>query len=406
MVEKINPLIYITDHDPVPESVKDVSSWFFTETLELQFGESVGKPAGGKFLHRSMLGWFFAQGWYVDAVSASVEGGNWQSVNAVTTTSQSGTSASSSSHSSSSSEASSDTDAEADSSGSANGSVSTGGSSSSSFNTHGSQQGSGNSKSHGYSNGNGSQSGRGFSSTTVNGTSGGIPYWYSYSTYRLKRRRMRPESILKDMVDSYTKAYNEGRELNNDRYKELVSLYRIMLDRTETEINAVDSAGLQKKILNDLIGDLNDFRSDMKGLPANFGAAKLAEVNRQFDAMEAKEKARYVEAGMYGSTIWGSALSGMERDRAEALSKIKDETFSQNVEIRSKILGTGSDIAGKIQAAVNAALSPSEMRNNVFKWMLEFMERRTDDYPALDKVAEIAQNVGFAQGGTVVAPSS
>lgn len=32
-LEPINPLLYIQPHDPIPESVKQVSKWFKTEKI-------------------------------------------------------------------------------------------------------------------------------------------------------------------------------------------------------------------------------------------------------------------------------------------------------------------------------------------------------------------------------------
>jgi hypothetical protein len=45
-------------------------------------------------------------------------------------------------------------------------------------------------------------------------------------------------------------------------------------------------------------------------------------------------------------------------------------------------------------------LVPTEIRNTVFKWMLDFMERREDDYPGLDQLAGISEKLGFSDGAT------
>ena len=74
-IEKINPLLYITDRDPIPEDVLDSSAWFKTETCELNFGEYVGRPDENIAMHKSMLAYFFANGWYVDAVLGGGSGG-------------------------------------------------------------------------------------------------------------------------------------------------------------------------------------------------------------------------------------------------------------------------------------------------------------------------------------------
>jgi len=63
-MDKINPLLYITDTDPVPEEVFDASGWFETEYITFQMrwtynNNSSWGPDGDK------LAWFMAQGWVI-----------------------------------------------------------------------------------------------------------------------------------------------------------------------------------------------------------------------------------------------------------------------------------------------------------------------------------------------------
>jgi hypothetical protein len=51
-------------------------------------------------------------------------------------------------------------------------------------------------------------------------------------------------------------------------------------------------------------------------------------------------------------------------------------------------------------------LKPLEFRNSMFAAMLNFMERRTDDYPGIDGLANIAAQLGYSEGAAVVAPSA
>lgn len=62
-MDKINPLLYVTDHSPIPETVLDASGWFETEEIEVKVGEAVGLPRPG--LPESALAWFIADGWVV-----------------------------------------------------------------------------------------------------------------------------------------------------------------------------------------------------------------------------------------------------------------------------------------------------------------------------------------------------
>ena len=62
-LEPIRPLEYITDRDPIPEEVMDSSSWFKTETMELDVGEYVGRPQAAALFHTSFIMPLLAEGW-------------------------------------------------------------------------------------------------------------------------------------------------------------------------------------------------------------------------------------------------------------------------------------------------------------------------------------------------------
>ena len=341
---KIYPLTYITNEDPVPEQVLDVSKWFQTQTIELNFGSYSGRPAEGTvMLNNSMLSWFFGQGWYVDAVLGSSTGGNWKSTTTV----------------------------RVDTNGSASGTSSS---------TH---------------------------TTTVTDDSGD-PWWWSYQKLRLKRRWMCGESILKDMVAEFTKAYNEGRRINDQRYDELVNLYALMLGHTEDELGVIPDAvsaykSLSEGILDSMKSALKAYKNRLGPLATDSEAYLKLQVNRKFDSLEATAKQTMISNGTYNTTIWTTTLAGMERERAEALLAVAPQV----IDINAKLLNIENDMDGKIldaaaklmDAQTNGTLKVTDMRNTVFKWMLEFMERREDDYPGLDQLVQISEKLGYSQGG-------
>ena len=43
-------------------------------------------------------------------------------------------------------------------------------------------------------------------------------------------------------------------------------------------------------------------------------------------------------------------------------------------------------------------VGPTELRNTVFKWMLDFMERRDDDHPSLESLVTVSEKLGYAEG--------
>ncbi|MBQ2628485.1 MAG: hypothetical protein IJG13_02290, partial [Kiritimatiellae bacterium] len=384
-LEPINPLLYINPHDPLPEEVKEVSKWFKTETVELNFGEYVGRPDANITAHREMLTWYFSQGWYVDAVLSSKQGGKWESV-ASASASQNGTS-------SSKSESKNESAAKSQGGGETGASnyitrsdgpttvLGTKSASSSEGQNSGTASASGNASSSASS-----------SSTT---TQDGGPYWYAYQRIRLKRRKMQSEAVLQDMITSFTKAYNEGREVNNARYDELVALYALMLRRTEDEANvfagltADDFKPLAKAVTDAVKDALENFKGSVGDLPADWMKSRIDEINRKFDALVGQAKAKMVSEGTFNSTVWPTTLSGIERDRQYALNDLKDGMVTAKIDAYGKIATITGDIGNKlldceiriIEAQQKMLLGPTEVRNTVFKWMLDFMERRDDDYP-------------------------
>jgi len=393
-IEKINPLLYITDRDPIPEEVLDASAWFKTETTELDFGEYVGRPDENIAMHKSMLSYYLANGWYVDAVLGGGHGGQWQSV--------------ATAHNSTSGRAASASTARSDGKSSAQSSShsSAMGGSLSSASSSGSSTGSSEGRS--VSEGTNENSG---SSSAENVQDGG-PYWYAYNRIRLKRRRMQTELVLKDMIAQFTKAYNEGRQINDERYDELVSLYALMLSRTEDEANAFaglnvdDFKPLAKLVTDEIKKAIEEYKNAVGNLPEDWMQSRIDEINRKFDALLAEAKSKMVSAGTYNSTVWPTTASGIERDRQIALNDLKDEMVTTKVDVYGKIAGMTADVGKNLldceirilEMQNKMMLGPTEMRNQVFKWMLDFMERRDDDYPGLESIAQIAERLGYSDG--------
>jgi len=407
-LEPINPLLYIKPHDPLPEEVKEVSKWFKTETVELNFGEYVGRPNENITAHREMLTWYFSQGWYVDAVLSSEEGGNWKSV--ATASAQQNGQSSSRSNSNNMSNAQSNGTGETEANHWFSSSSVDNGTSITVLGTTTKSNTSGNNTGFASANGTASQSGNSSSTTEQDGG----PYWYAYQRIRLKRRKMQSEAVLQDMITSFTKAYNEGREINDARYDELVALYSLMLSRTEDEANAFgglsanDFKPLAEAVVAAVKDALEKYRGAVGDIPADWMQSRIDEINRKFDALIGQAKSKMVSEGTYNSTVWPTTLSGIERDRQYALNDLKDEMVTAKIDAYGKIATITSDIGQKlldceiriIEAQQKMLLGPTEVRNTVFKWMLDFMERRDDEYPGLDQLVTIADRLGYGDGAS------
>lgn len=404
-LKPINPLEYISPHDPIPEVVKDVARWFKTETVELDFGKEIGRPSEFVTADRDMLAWYFSQGWYIDAILSSRAGGEWRSV--------SKSQAQQMANATSSSQSSSDSDAASSGRGETK--------ATDVWEVHGSDiepsitvLGTGTtSESSGKNRGTASSSGssqNGGSSTSTTDQDGGA-YWYSCQRIRLKRRKMQSEAVLQDMINSFTKAYNEGREVNNARYDELVSLYSIMLSRTENEANSFNLSAEDFKPLADMVikavkDALEKYGSAVKDIPSDWLKQREKDINDKYDALIGEAKTTMVGNGTYNTTVWPTTLSGIERRRADALNALKDDMVTLKIDAYGKIAGITAEIGSKlmdceiriIEAQHKLLLGPTEIRNTVFKWMLDFMERRDDEYPGLDQIVTVADRLGYGDG--------
>lgn len=241
-------------------------------------------------------------------------------------------------------------------------------------------------------------------------------------TYRvnvsLRRRKMQSERVLKSMLEDFTKAYNEGRDINDKRYEDIVSLYDIMLSRSETEITAVEtSASGYESLIDDVISylpsDWSAHNAEERALVAAYGVSQRARINLQFDNELAKARQAIVSRGLYNSTVWVTTSSGIERNRAQGLNDFEDKIIERQLSSLDRLARLKNEMRSKLEAAAHrmleqrrtGAFGATELRNRVLGAMLSFMERRTDEYPGLNNLSELAAKLGYNEGGTVYAPA-
>lgn len=391
ILDQINLSDVITRRDPIPEEVMDSSGWFFTETMTVQVGEAVGRPSKEVQLSRDFVGYLLANGWYISSFTGGQENGKWDSEATTSVTTRSGST--------------SNVNSDGESTPSGEKTL-----------THhkingGTETNVAQTPSEVKSHSNGTLETNGNSTSTS--TSIGDPYWYAYNTVTLKRRRMQAELVLKDMIESFTKAYNEGREINNARYEELIACYKIMLANTENEANAAYSSmdaesfkELADRVTATVESAMQDYSDAVKDIPANWMSSRTTEINEKFDALISQAEQNLITTGLYNATVWLSTRAGIEKDRQDALTKLSDEMVTLKVDVFGRIATMKADISQKIidastrilDAQKQMLIGPTEIRNTVFKWMLDFMERREDDYPSLESLVTIADKLGYADG--------
>lgn len=243
------------------------------------------------------------------------------------------------------------------------------------------------------------------------------PYWCAYALIRLERRRMQPDAVLQSMIDSFVATYNWGRKVNVERYDEIVALYALMLSRTEDEANAlldddIDFGPLFDRVRDAIEGALANYREVADSLPDDWLKSRRDEINLKFDALVAETKAKMVDAGTYNGTVWPGTEAAIERQRQYALNALKDDVVKLRLDAYKDIATVTADVQNNLvnaqvrifEALQKQKLEPTNLRNTVLKWMLDFMAEREDEYPGLADMETIAERLGYTGG--IAAPTS
>ena len=310
-MDKIQPLNYIVDTDPVAQAIQDVSGWYKTEYMTFDTGSSSAVNS---------IQWYMAQGWTIDSTET------YQIVTGSITT--------------------------------------------------------------------------------------------THTRYTLARRKLQSELVLQDMVTDFTKSYNEGRNINDQRYDEIVAIWNVALDKTEDEINALGTDSdsydvIIQGILDQMPTDLSDFETDLDGIMDDYGDSRRAAIGVRFDAELAKASQILIDAGLKTTVLWTTQSAGIEREREQALTDFEDTYIEREVAIALALMKAKTDIRIALLAANDRwmtfrrtnKLTPLELRNQTLSMMLAFMERRTDSYPGLENLSGMAMQLGYSDGAATVSPS-
>ena len=226
-------------------------------------------------------------------------------------------------------------------------------------------------------------------------------------TYEVTRRIVDAEKMLKSMVDDYTKAYNEGRELNDSRYDEIVTLYSVMQNSSEVdwitrEAGNTTAEALILTLTDALDSDYDTYADDTEDLLDDYGTNLLAGINIRFDNLLTSAAQDLTNRGMYNSTVWAATSAGIETQRTYALNDANDKIAQTRVNqkntlhsakstMRSKVIQATERVWTLIGSSADARLAS---RNAVMGALLTFMERRTDSYPDMAEIGKLATALG------------
>jgi hypothetical protein len=227
------------------------------------------------------------------------------------------------------------------------------------------------------------------------------------ATGTLTRRVLKPESVLDDLVESYTEAYNEGRELNDQRYDDLVVLYSTVLSNSEDVLSDLaddedDFEDAVESIITLMGSDYTSYANDVDGHLDDYGDSMRLQINARFDAELSKAQQALVDRGTYNTTTWPTTSAGIERERTLALTDLEDKIAQQELRIKDRVYQAKADMRARVLAARDRVRSELRgatdrrlaTRNAIVDALARFVERRTDSYPDLDSIGRLAASLG------------
>lgn len=237
---------------------------------------------------------------------------------------------------------------------------------------------------------------------------------------------------LDTLTQEFQTAYDQGVAANEARYQQLLSGYA---DRASafgsaslpiiSGLNAMksDQASADAALLGAygaLKGEAGDTRSRVLAGLQGLGDQAREDISRLYTGRRSQAEQDLVNRGLGNSTIRSSVLAGLtsaesaerrrleEELRREALGY--DVTLSQRMEDIGAAGLTAQEKAGTRQAALGTqaldyAGTVADTQNELAKDRLDTMERRTDTYPTLGDLANLALQYGRSKESRLPLPT-
>jgi len=253
------------------------------------------------------------------------------------------------------------------------------------------------------------------SSATGRSTDADGELFAHYTIYKLRRRAFKAETALQALIQQTTTAYNEGRELNDSRYDDIISLYNTLINRVENGLIVLDD---EDGDTADKIKEFADlFPDDYEEHAANpdldlgaYGTAQRARINLQYDNLLTTLKQSLIQRGMYTTTVYDTDVIGIEGERTIALNAFEDDLmrlkadmahklYDQKISMRQGVMNAYERFSTVRDNGMNAL----QLQSKICMAMLNFMERREDGYPDISAISQTAAQFGSANS-TEVAP--
>lgn len=284
-------------------------------------------------------------------------------------------------------------------------------------------------------------------------------YTQAYNEGR-RANSVRYNDIVSFWVDAIERArhhLDETGDVSDEHIALYVTRMDEMVDGVESEMalcleDATDaSAALATQLtkflakLDALQGVYDTHESVAEAFLIDLGTAETARINEQFNSTLAKNLQSITDRGFYSSQLITSVTARVERERSEALTQLNDRLSREKLDNEHKLYEQeislkGMDLDGRVkynsalmqqsqfivETRKSIALTVMQARmarmsgrmdirdreaammaaqldthNNLAIGLWGFIERRVDEFPALDSITKLIAGLGDAGGGWV-----
>ena len=220
-------------------------------------------------------------------------------------------------------------------------------------------------------------------------------------------------SVLQVLVQDFTKSYNDGRKLNDDRFDEIIAVYTALQDKTEDELDSLEDdedtfEALVNTVTETLEVKFQFYKDDREYEFASWSEIQRTRLDNQFANLLTSEAASMRKRGIYNTTSWSAYVAGNAREKAEALSALEgdieikrnelaDQLYDRVVDIKFKLIEAKSRLMTQLHQQGNVR---TEIRNKIIGALAAFAERREDDYPSFLEPINSALSIAISQRST------
>lgn len=226
----------------------------------------------------------------------------------------------------------------------------------------------------------------------------------------MKTQQLKATTILQDLVDDFTELYNEGIEINDDRYDEILSLWAACQDKTEDELNSLENdedsfESLVEGIFTNISSDFTSYETDSNNRFDDWGDSLREIVDDDADALLSSKEANLRARGLYNSTLWDAVETGIERERTDAdinaedkilvrQQELDDRLYQFRTQMRDRLIEARTRLMRTLHKQANTRIA---LRNKVVEAITAFAERREDDYPSFIEPMNAALEIAVSQ---------